>query len=217
MNKLKKNESGFGLIESLLILVIVVLLGGAVFYVVNANKKVNNNDDGAAIAKSEEKTEDENKSDYTYELPDNWSEIACSQEDTENNPAYNLAFPNNDKAIDCEDRQDTVLIGLLPYEVDESTKCETLEEVNAQAEDNGKQSYISYKCEEIYVSDVRVLTYSHTQDEVYTEEKDDILGMKIYEFAGKKPLQISYYSSDTKGTLVYLSEVDSLAKSVKIN
>ncbi|MBW3569271.1 hypothetical protein KY385_04035 [Candidatus Parcubacteria bacterium] len=209
----KLNDRGFGVIEGLLILVIVGIIGGAGFYVYKQNQEPKQS--SAPQASSEQ--ENKNKTNYTYTLPNDWSEISCGGENEETNPPYKLVFPNNDRASNCSDRTNVVHVVALPYDY-QLARCQTQEEANAdKLGDSIKQQTYSYKCKETSIKEIKTLIV-----ETYYESQPgfaEYLGCKYCHsldfslFKNEKLLNITY-KSDSKG-LPYAKEAHYLAESVK--
>lgn len=192
----KLNSKGFSAVEVILLMVIVAIIGGAGYYIYQANDENSATED--TPLSQEVDTQDDQSNEVaslpTYSLPEGWSELECDSVDS----VARLASPGTDKAVDCDDRSNTVLV----FDSSGIEACMTDEEVNNM---NKIKPISDYKCKAITVDDTEVLRV----------EADYGGGLSLsYVFQGNKSLTVTYYSGDN-GVLTYANEVEELVQSVK--
>lgn len=186
------NEKGFSAIEAILLLVIISLVGFVGYFVYNSQQKTNSTLDDTA--KSQGEIQKSENSLPTYVLPEAWSKLQCDSIDS----TGVVASPDNDKAVDCDDRTNTVFIYVTSGSND---KCLTINEV----EDIKKNKMVnSYDCEEITVNNVKVI-------KTIADYGGGLL--VSYEFAENPQLIVTYYAS-SDGTLTNSNLVEQLVQSV---
>ncbi|MGZ6004911.1 MAG: pilus assembly FimT family protein [Candidatus Saccharimonadales bacterium] len=192
MKKLNKNESGFGAVEIILVLVIVAILGFVGWYVLNSKNKTNNNYNNASNSST---TATNVKP--TYTLPADWTEMTCNGGGLK----ANLAYPNNDKAVSCDDRTNVMLIDFGAYPA-ANFKCMTASEVSQY---NKTKPLSDYTCKEITIRGVKATnTIANYGGGLQAN----------YDFNHTPQLHITYYSN-ANGKLTELSTLTIVAQSVK--
>lgn len=205
-------NAGFSAILVLLIAAIVGLVSAAGYYVYSQNTKEPTKtsvvqDDGSHSDLSRK---------YSYSLPTGWAEINCGVPNSEISDVSTLAFPENNKAEDCDDRTDTILFSSGGIAPGEEPTCYTLEEVNRGADDNSKPRLDAYSCEILTIADTKVVTQTSSQPGGYDMSEGSIFSYTSYSFYGKEPLLISYYG-DGQGNMPYASDAENIARSVKFS
>lgn len=198
-------NNGFSVVSILILLVTIGVLALVGYYVYTKNSNSEN-----AAGSNETTVTSQSTPKYTYTFPTNWGELKCDKQDTETNPAYQVVYPEDDKAVNCDDRDNVVLISRIVYPVDE--KCSTLEEINKISEENGKPGYTSYECSEIVINGANVLVTSHTQPSV-----SGTFAVKTYDFDGNTPVQVVYYARVSDGAFLNSNDVEAIVDTVKIN
>src|SRR4051794_25043915 len=113
---MQKNENGFGVVEALIILIIVGLLGVAGWLVYDRQKS-NKNDHSTAVQKSDpQQVANKEFPPFNYTLPAHWSKVSCDAD-------ILLIYPDNDKATNCEDRTNLILVVQDTYTLTEPLHC----------------------------------------------------------------------------------------------
>ena len=217
----KLGQRGFSAVEGVLIFVIIALVGGVGWYVWSNKDKTNENDSsissyeecitaGNPMLESEPPQCEANGKVFTegnsqgkqqtanklpsYELPKNWSEISCDSNDSK---AVLLSI-NEDKAKNCDDRSNTVLIISSSYENED---CLTNKEYEQLKE---TKPWKSYECKQTKVNDASVQLV----------KKDTGGGPSLtYVFDSNKNVSITYYSKDD-GTFPELKSYNALVSSI---
>ncbi len=191
---MKMKQNGFGITGVLVLLLLVAVVGAAGWYVANQDDETTSSNSEATQNNDTTKTEvAEKKSAYT--LPDGWSEMNCDSIDSK----MMLAYPDDDKAVDCDDRSNSMLIYTRAEPADETIACL----IEAEIENIEKSKPISdYTCEELDING----------DKVVKSTGDYGGGLNLtYEFKNNSGKGVTYYAG-VGGELKYADTIDAFVR-----
>lgn len=193
-----KKQNGFTVLEVLVIIVIVGLLASVGWLVYSRQHK------SVAPTATKQHATNDKLAGYDYTLPANWSKLNCNAEDV----SLVLLSSNDDKAVDCNDRTNTVLVGQQKFDAPTLPHCMSQDEVNAAKQHKPLEAYA---CSRLTVDGKLVIKESFDQG----TDMDGNRALSIsYTFVQTHPLFFTYFAT-SDGNLPNVATVDQMVRSVR--